>query len=85
LRALAVTLALATSGGVPLALATTTQARATAPRASVASCVYGRIGGQTKCLRRGEYCSYRLRRQYPRYGFVCGKRDRRGDYHLEYS
>jgi hypothetical protein len=29
------------------------------------------IGGQEKCLRRGQYCASRYRKQYPRYGFKC--------------
>jgi hypothetical protein len=33
--------------------------------------VRGIIGGQVKCLRRGEYCALRYARQYRRYGFRC--------------
>lgn len=29
------------------------------------------IGGQTKCLRRGEYCAKAYKTQYRRYGFTC--------------
>jgi hypothetical protein len=29
------------------------------------------IGGQEKCLRRGEYCAARYARQYRRYGYRC--------------
>ncbi len=50
--------------------------------ALAASCVYGKIGGVTKCLRAGEYCARRHRRQYLRYGFSCTKRDYRGNWHL---
>jgi hypothetical protein len=41
------------------------------------------IGGEHKCLRRGQYCARRYDRQYHRYGFHCHRRDRNGDYHLE--
>lgn len=81
LRTVAVAFALAASAGTPAALATTAQAK---HEAAAASCVYGKIGGKTKCLRRGEFCAHRDRQQYRRYGFFCGKRDRNGDYHLEY-
>jgi hypothetical protein len=40
------------------------------------------IGGQQKCLRAGEYCSRSHKRQYPKYGYACTKRDRNGRYHL---
>jgi hypothetical protein len=52
------------------------------PKASIA-CVYGRIGGRTKCLARGEFCARRYERQYERYGFSCSKLDRRGNWHLQ--
>jgi hypothetical protein len=39
------------------------------------------IGGAQKCLRRGEYCSVREKRQYPRYGYIC--EDGGGTYRLE--
>jgi len=40
------------------------------------------INHQQKCLRRGEFCAHRYRKQYRRYGYDCVKRDRRGNYHL---
>jgi hypothetical protein len=40
------------------------------------------IGGQEKCLRRGQYCARSRDREYHRYGYHCHKRDRNGDYHL---
>ena len=57
--------------------------RAHVAPAHAASCVYGKIGGVRKCLRAGEYCARRYRRQYLRYGFTCSKLDYRGDWHLE--
>ena len=40
------------------------------------------INHQQRCLRRGEFCAHRYRKQYQRYGYDCVKRDRRGNYHL---
>jgi hypothetical protein len=40
------------------------------------------INHQQKCLRRGEFCTHRYRRQYQRYGYDCVKRDSYGRYHL---
>jgi hypothetical protein len=40
------------------------------------------INHQQKCLRRGEFCARKYRRQYQHYGYDCNKRDRRGNYHL---
>ena len=41
------------------------------------------IGGEHKCLRRGQYCARSRDREYHKYGFHCHKKDRNGDYHLE--
>jgi hypothetical protein len=72
---------LATSGaaaGRPVA--------ATAPVGAAKTCSAGFthavINHQQKCLRRGEFCAHRYRRQYQKYGYDCRKRDRRGNYHL---
>jgi len=35
------------------------------------ACTKARIGGATKCLQRGQFCSPSYKRQYPRYGFHC--------------
>ncbi len=40
------------------------------------------VGGQHKCLRRGQFCARSRDRDYHRYGYHCHKRDRNGDYHL---
>jgi hypothetical protein len=40
------------------------------------------INHQQKCLRRGEFCAHRYRKQYQHYGYDCIKRDRNGSYHL---
>jgi hypothetical protein len=40
------------------------------------------IGGQQKCLRRGEFCAHRYASQYRRYHFSCSYYVS-GEYHLE--
>jgi hypothetical protein len=35
------------------------------------ACTSARIGGASKCLQRGQFCSPSYKRQYPRYGFHC--------------
>jgi hypothetical protein len=40
------------------------------------------INHQQKCLRRGEFCAHKYRKQYQHYGYDCVRRDRRGNYHL---
>jgi hypothetical protein len=46
-----------------------------APVAVAKSCSAGyttaSIGGETKCLRRGQFCSMGYASQYPRYGYRC--------------
>ena len=51
-----------------------------------AACKRARILGQRKCIARGQYCKHTraANRSYHRYGYHCGKRDRRGSYHLVY-
>jgi hypothetical protein len=84
-RAAIVLAALALGGPViapPAVIATT--ASPTAVTATTCGNGYRRavIGGQEKCLRRGQFCARRYDRQYQRYGFRCIKRDRRGNHHL---
>jgi hypothetical protein len=40
------------------------------------------IGGQQKCLRRGEFCAHRYASQYRHYHFSCSYYVS-GEYHLE--
>ena len=40
------------------------------------------IGGQHKCLRRGQFCAHGKDGQYHKYGYHCHKRDKNGRYHL---
>jgi hypothetical protein len=35
---------------------------------------HARIGGSSKCLRAGQFCSWRYRRQYVRYHYACVRR-----------
>jgi hypothetical protein len=51
-----------------------------------AACTYHRIVGKRKCIAAGQYCIHtrRANRDYHKYGLHCGKRDRRGSYHLVY-
>jgi hypothetical protein len=65
-----------------LVIAAPTGTAMASPIAHAAACVYGQIGGKTKCLRRGEFCARRYASQYRRYGFSCTRRDRNGRYHL---
>lgn len=48
-----------------------------------AACSNARIGGQSKCIARGQYCARRYQRDYRRYGLTCSKIDRNGRYHLQ--
>lgn len=80
-------LGLASIGGSPATASQPTGAIAKSPVAVAAkSCkagyVHAVIGGQQKCLRRGEFCAHGDQRQYKRYGFNCTRRDSRGNYHL---
>jgi erythromycin esterase-like protein len=46
------------------------------------SCKQATIGGQSKCIARGQFCAHRYRSDYRRYGFSCSSRDHNGRYHL---
>ncbi len=59
-------------------------ARASPDPIAHVACYPARIGGQHKCLARGEYCARRYERQYEQYGFTCDHLDYRGRWHLEY-
>jgi hypothetical protein len=40
------------------------------------------IGGEHKCLRRGQFWAKSRDSEYHRYGYHCHSRDSRGNYHL---
>jgi hypothetical protein len=56
---------------------------APAHHASPATCKSATIGGQHKCIARGQFCAVRYASQYRRYGLSCTKRDVNGRYHLQ--
>ncbi len=70
---------------VGLAALVTAIALALPAGASAKTCApgytHGVIGGEQKCLRRGEYCSHWYTSQYHKYGFNCVYIS--GAYHLE--
>jgi hypothetical protein len=68
---LAVFATIVVSGLVPLA--GTAQARPAGPAAAQCSSSYtnASVGGESKCLRRGEYCAVRYKTTYRHYGFTC--------------
>ena len=73
---LATAVALATGGGAAAARA------ADAPPLAHVACKQAKIGGQSKCIARGQFCSRSNQSDYRRYGFSCSKRDANGRYHL---
>jgi hypothetical protein len=56
-------------------------AAASAPIAH-AACTQAKIGGQSKCIARGQFCARAYQRDYRRYGFSCSNQDARGNWHL---
>ena len=48
-----------------------------------AACKSAVIGGQRKCIARGQYCARASQRDYLRYGLSCTQRDARGRYRLQ--
>ena len=65
-------------GAVPAAPASSSSG----PIATIA-CTRATIGGESKCIARGQYCARRYERDYERYGYTCSKIDRNGRYHLQ--
>jgi hypothetical protein len=51
-----------------------------------AACTSAKILGKKKCIAKGQFCTHTAsaNRDYHRYGYHCGKRDRNGRYHLVY-
>jgi hypothetical protein len=68
-------------GGIALAVAMPTATSTAAPVARIA-CTHATIGGQSKCIARGQFCSRSHASQYRRYGFKCAKRVADGHYRL---
>lgn len=72
----AVLVAVALSGAAPAG------ASPAAPVATSA-CTHATIGGESKCIARGQYCKRHFASQYTRYRLHCTKLDSRGRYHLQ--
>jgi hypothetical protein len=66
-----------------LATAPVAAPAASATHPSIVSCTSATIGGQHKCIARGQFCAVRYGSQYRRYGLSCTKRDVNGRYHLQ--
>jgi uncharacterized membrane protein len=51
-----------------------------------AACKQAVIEGKNKCIARGQYCRHtkKANRDYHKYGYHCGKKDKNGRYHLVY-
>jgi uncharacterized membrane protein len=77
-RLLTATLVAAAFASAPAAIAAPA---GVAPVAHVA-CMKAKIGGQNKCIARGQFCARAHQSDYKRYGFSCSKRDVNGRYHL---
>lgn len=89
-RCVVAALAAVALAGLPAAASSADSAPSAAGKSSISvahKCGRGYkhavIGGQHKCLRRGQYCARSRDREYHRYGYHCHKADRNGDYHLE--
>lgn len=74
--------AVAIPAAIP-ALPATARPIATIARSCPSFDTHAIIGGEQKCLGRGEFCSYRYRNQYHRYGFNCVLLRPSNTYHLE--
>lgn len=77
-RALATLLAVAALGG-----AAAVPGAAHGAYIAHAACQQATIGGQSRCIGRGQFCARAHASDYRRYGFSCTKRDRNGRYHLQ--
>jgi hypothetical protein len=75
-------LAIGVTGTVTHAAAGAPAPQAVVTKTCSAGFTHAVINHQQKCLRRGEFCAHRYRKQYRRYGYDCTKRDRNGEYHL---
>jgi hypothetical protein len=71
--------------GSTAALAVLAAAPTVSPATQVApaACKSASIGGQHKCIARGQFCAVRYASQYRRYGLRCTYRDVNGRYHLK--
>jgi len=60
--------------------------QASQPATAHAACEQAVILGKHKCIAKGQYCTHskKANRDYHKYGYHCGKRDKNGRYHLVY-
>lgn len=60
--------------------------QAARPATVHAACTSATIEGKHKCIARGQFCRHtkKANKDYHRYGYHCGKRDKNGRYHLVY-
>jgi hypothetical protein len=70
--------ALGLLGAAPV-VAPAAPAKSTSP---IITCKQATIGGQSRCIARGQFCARSHARDYRRYGLSCTKRDANGRYHL---
>lgn len=77
-RRLALLLAAGAVAAVPATSANAAGSGVTAQSA----CTSATIGGQHKCIARGQFCARSHASDYRRYGLSCTKRDVNGRYHL---
>jgi hypothetical protein len=52
------------------------------PASPIVTCKQATIGGQSKCIGRGQFCARSHAHDYRRYGLACTYRDANGRYHL---
>jgi len=50
---------------------------------TIATCKQATIGGNSRCIARGQFCARAHARDYRRYGLACTYRDANGRYHLQ--
>jgi hypothetical protein len=84
-RAIGLAAALAQIAAAPVASGTATPAASssiTAAKSCSSGYKHAVIGGQQKCLHKGQFCTHGKAGEYPKYGFHCNKRDKNGRYHL---
>jgi uncharacterized membrane protein len=69
-----------------LSLVAASPASQATPASVHAACKSATIEGKHKCIARGQFCRHtkKANRDYHRYGYHCGKRDKNGRYHLVY-
>jgi hypothetical protein len=68
--------------GLPMGATATATPSSSGPVAQIA-CKRATIGGQSRCIARGQYCAKRYERDYRKYGYSCSKKDSRGRWHLQ--